>query len=129
MASTPSFVATPVIGLGTLSAANANRDGTGTIVTILTAGSSGTRIHKIVIKATVTTTAGMIRLFLHDGTNYFLWKEISVSAITPSATVQAFESITQLFGEDALTIPSGYSLRMSTEKAETFKVSAEGGNI
>jgi phospholipase/lecithinase/hemolysin len=124
----PIFTLAPVIGLVSISTANTHLDGTGTIGTVLTGGAEGTRIHKIIIQATVTTTAGMVRLYIHDGANYFLWREIPVSAITPSANVAAFTYTIGIIGELALVLPSGYSLRASTEKAETFKIIAEGGN-
>lgn len=111
-----------------ISTANTNRDGTGTLGTVLTGAADGTRIHKITIKAAVTTTAGMIRLYIDNLTNVRLWKEITVDAVTPSATVEAFSEVIDLPGEDALNIPSGYILKASTEKAEAFNVIAEGGN-
>ena len=125
---TPIFTLTPKVGSVDISTANANRDGTGTIGTVLTAGAEGTRIHRIQIKALVTTTAGMIRLFIYTGAAYFLWREILVTAITASATVAAFETTVELLGERALVLPTGYSLRASTENAEAFTVVAEGGD-
>lgn len=124
----PIFTATPKIGIGQISTANTNRDGTGTIGTILSAGTYGTRVNRIQIKATVTTTAGMIRIFIHDGSNYRLYKEIPVDAITPSGTVEAFEYTLDLQNEDAIILPTGYSIRASTHNAETFNVFAEGGD-
>lgn len=127
----PVFALTPRCGMAQISTANTNRDGTGTIGTVLAAGSNGTRIDLITIKATVTTTAGMIRLFIHDGTNYRLWKEIAVSAITPSGTVAAFASILtpDTDGDLPLILPANYSLRASTNNAETFNVIAQGGDF
>ncbi len=124
----PIFPVTPVIGLGQVSAANTNRDGTGTLVSILTGGADGTRIHKITIIATVTTTAGMVRLFILGGGFTRLWKEIAISAITVSATVKGHEEVLELFGEDALHLPSGYILKASTHNAEAINVIAEGGD-
>tara|TARA_R110000868_G_scaffold113895_1_gene305605 strand:- start:432 stop:815 length:384 start_codon:yes stop_codon:yes gene_type:complete len=119
MASTPQYAGTVRSAAVVVSAANTNRDGTGTIVTVLTAGSAGTRIDDITVIATGTTTTGMVRLFLHNGTDAKLLREIPVTAATPSSTVAAFSSsITSL----ALVIPTGYSLRASTALAETFNV-------
>jgi hypothetical protein len=125
----PIFTLTPQASCVGISTANTNRDGTGTIGTVLTAGAAGTRIHRITIKATVTTTAGMVRLFIYTGATYYLWMEVPVTAITPSATVAAFSYVLSLFGESALVLPTGYSLRASTEKAENFNVVAEGGDF
>ena len=102
-----------------VSTANTNRDGTGTIVTVFTAGASGSRIDDIVVTATGTTTAGMVRLFLNDGTNTRLWAEIPVTAVTPSGTVQAF---TSSMLNQALILPNGWSLRAATNNAETFNI-------
>ena len=124
----PIFLLSPRNSSVSIATANANLDGTGTIGIVITAGSEGSRVHKIRIKAIVTTTPGMIRLYVHDGSAYFLWMEIPVSAITKSATVAAFETEIYLPGEQALILPSGYSLQASTEKAETFKITAEGGD-
>jgi hypothetical protein len=102
-----------------VSVANTARDGSGTLATVISAGATGTRIDDIAIVATGTTTAGVIRLFLHDGTNARLWKEILVAAITPSTT-QAVWS--QYLYDLGLALKTGWSLRASTNNAETFNV-------
>jgi hypothetical protein len=120
MSTTAQYASTVKAAAVSLTAtANTARDGTGTITTIQTAGTSGTRIDDIYIVATGTTTAGVIRLFIHNGTAAFLWQEILVTATTPSTT-QASWSYTLL--NQGLTIPTGYSLRASTNNAETFNV-------
>lgn len=132
MASTPAYAATPKIGIGQISTANTNRDGTGTIGTVFTAGSSGSRIDAIDIKATGTTTSGMIRLFIHNGTTAYLLTEVPVIAVTPSGTLPAWEvqlntnSMSQVL---PILLPTGYSLRASTNNAETFNVAALGGDF
>jgi hypothetical protein len=126
MAASPAYTATPRTERATISAANTNRDGTGTIVNLFTAGTNGSRVERITITATETTTAGIIRLYLYDGTNTDLWKEIAVTSITPSGTVLAFTSqLTSL----AYILDSGKSIKVSTHNAETFKVIAEGGDF
>lgn len=119
MAIQAQFATTPASAAVNISAANTNRDGTGTIVNVETAGASGSRIDDLTITATGTTTAGMIRLFLHDGTNARLWREVPVSAVTPSGTVQAW---TAMLTNLALVLQSGWSLRASTHNAESFNV-------
>lgn len=113
------YAAMPKTAVAQVTTANTARDGTGTIATVFTAGASGSRIDDVTITAVATTTAGMVRLFLHDGTNARLLREVAVSAITPSGTVAAFTaSLTNL----ALVLQSGWSLRASTHNAETFNV-------
>lgn len=132
MATTVNYANTPKIGIGQISTANTNRDGTGTIGIVFTAGTAGSRIDSIVIKATATTTAGMVRLFLHDGTNARLFTEVPVQPATPSGTIPAFEA--QLTTNNAphllpLIIPTGWSLRAATHAAEAFNVIGEGGDF
>ena len=119
MATTGNYASTPRAAVGQVSVANTNRDGTGTLATILTAGSSGSRVDDIKIQATGTTTAGVVRLFLHDGTNARLFAEILVTAVTPSTTVEAFSAVLL---NQAIILPNGWSLRASTNNAETFNV-------
>ena len=121
----PVFTDVPVIGIGQVSVANANRDGTGTVVTVATGTTDGTRIDEIQIKAIVTTTAGMIRLYIYDGANTRLFYEVPVTAITVSATVQGFWYSVKF---DNLILPNTYQLRASTEKAETFNIVAFGSD-
>lgn len=131
MAAAPVFTATPKVAIAAIATANTNRDGTGTIGTLWTAGSLGSRIETITITATGATTAGMIRLYIHNGTTAFLWKEIDVSAITPTATVKAF-TYTLDCGDanhpNILVLQAGYTLRASTHIAETFNVLVFGGD-
>jgi len=119
MSTTPQYASTPKAATAVISTANTNRDGTGTLATLVTAGSQGTRIDDISIAATGTTTAGMVRFFLHDGTNARLVREVPVSAITPSSTVAAFASVLLNL---AWIIPTGWSLRVSTALAESFAI-------
>jgi hypothetical protein len=130
MATTPQFASTARCAVAQVSAANTNRDGTGTIATIFTAGSSGSRLERIRVQAAGTTTAGVVRLFIHDGSNARLFAEALVSAITPSTTVQAWSvDIDLSFNGGAVLLPNGYSLRASTHNAETFNIFAIGGDF
>lgn len=119
MSSNANYAATPRTAVAQLSTANTARDGTGTIVTVFTAGASGSRVDDLLITATATTTAGVVRLYIHDGTTARLWREVLVSAVTPSTTVSPFSATLNNLG---LVLQSGYSLRASTNNAETFNV-------
>jgi len=129
MSTKPAFTSTVRNAVGAVSAANTNRDGTGTIVSILTGVAAGTRVFEIDVKAIATTTAGMVRLFLSfdNGSTWKLYDEVLVSAVTPSASVAAFKgSITppNLLLPNASTI-----LGASTHNAETFNVFVIGGDL
>jgi hypothetical protein len=124
----PVFALKPLLAHCTVSEANANLDGTGTIVTLYTVPVGGAKITKIWYKAKVTTTAGMIRLFVTDsaGANIRLFEEIAVLAITPSATVAS--------GSNYVTyadfqLDEGQILSVSTEKAEAINVFAMIGEF
>lgn len=129
MASTPLYTGTVRASNASISTANTNRDGTGTLGTVITAGSSGTRIERVTITGTGSTTAGMVRLFVYDGTNTYLIKEQPVTAITPSATVAAFTTDITFGDVNFLVLPNGYSLKASTHNAEGFNVTAFGGDF
>lgn len=118
----PIFGLTPVVGMGQVTAANPNRDGTGALVVLFTAGVNGARVDYVVVKAIVTTTAGMIRIYISDGVNIRLWDELSVAAIVPSGTVQAFRGVVQL----GFQLPVGYSIQASTENAEAANCFVHG---
>lgn len=127
MATSPQFATTPRIGLGQVTAANTNRDGTGTLVNIITGVAAGTKIQEVAIQATGTTTAGMVRLYLFDGTNNRLFDEFVVSAITVGASTAAFRTSKSY---DNLTLPSAsWILKASTHNAETFNVVALGADL
>lgn len=125
MASFAQFASTVGREMGQVSSANTNRDGTGTIATILTAGSNGTKVTEVVAVATGTTTAGMIRLYMHDGTNTRLFDEFAVAAVTPSASVPVWRGA-KVYAN--LNLPSGWSLRASTHNAETFNIICDAGD-
>lgn len=127
---TPIFVQAPRTAVGSLATANTNRDGSGTIATIWTAGSNGSRIDHIDVAAYGTTTAGVVRLYIHDGSTAYLWKELLVTAVTPSATVAVWSgSVDCSQPQNLLVLQSGYSLRASTHNAENFRVAAVGGDF
>lgn len=120
------FAATPGLTLSQVSAANTNRDGTGTVVTVLAGSATGRRINKITVKGIATSTAGMVRIYFYDGTNTRLYLEVAVTAITASASVAAFTSTTLFYDSDAPILPSAsYEIRASTHNAETFNIIVE----
>lgn len=115
--------------LGQVTAANANRDGTGTVVSVFTAGLAGARIERVSIKAIATTTAGIVRLFIKSGATLRLIHEELVTAIVPSATLAAF--VAHITGQPfPLILAAGNELVASTEKAEAFNINVvEAGHF
>jgi hypothetical protein len=127
MALEPAFAVTPRIGAVNVSTANTNRDGTGTVATLITGAATGTRIAEIVVQARVTTTAGMVRIFLYDGTTYRFFDEVAIAAATASASVKATR-VSTLYSN--LVLPNAsWSLVVSTHNAESMDVTALGADL
>lgn len=123
MAATPAYASNPrSLDIAQVSAANVNRDGTGTIVTVCAGVAAGTRVSSVTVKATVTTTAGMVRLYLSTdtGTTWRLRHEIPVSAITASASVATFYGRVDF--EDLVLFGATDLVGASTHNAEAFNV-------
>ncbi len=115
--------------------ANTNRDGTGTIADVVSNVSplapNGCLIRWISVETTAASTitsAGMLRFYIWDTANYRLFREIQVTAITPSATVKGW-SLQAVTGEADiangrwninLELPPGYKLGVSTHIGDAF---------
>lgn len=127
MASTPAYASTPKVGAASLSTADSSRTAPTNVGTVFTAGTSGSRIDRATIHATGTTTQGLVRLFLHDGSTYRLIKEVQVLPVTPSTTQAAFAS--DLTFDGGINIASGWSLRATTSNSEAFTVTAFGADL
>jgi hypothetical protein len=128
---TPIFSQAVRHAVATISTANTNRDGSGTIGTIFTADATdGSIVDHVDITAIGTTTAGVVRLYVHNGSAAFLWKEILVTAITPSTSIAVWSHTVDCSQRgNALPLPAGSSLRASTHNAESFNVHAFGSDL
>lgn len=117
----PFSISGTMVSVGT---ANTARDGTGTMSTLYTGSVSGSRAMRIIITASGTTTAGVIRIFKNDNTNTKLFDEILVPAITPSTTIKVFNYVYKMadgFPIDYLSDAS-WNIRISTNNAEGFNI-------
>ena len=122
MAQIPQYIGTPKSPTVVISTANTNRDGTtGTYGTLMTAGASGSRVDRIRINATGSTTAGMIRIFVGTA----LIQEVPVVAVTPSATTPAWGA--DVVFENGQILGSSVVLKVSTNNAESFAVTVISG--
>jgi hypothetical protein len=133
MSTSPQFASTPVVGSAILTTADTSLTAPTTVGTILTAGTSGTRIDYIEVMGVATTTACIVNLFIYDGTNYILWQQIPVLAVTTSTTTPSFTanlSSNSNANIMPLTIPTGYSLRATVTVTQTgVRIIAYGGNF
>ncbi len=130
MSTSANYAATPKNSGVQIATANTARDGTGTLGTVYTAGTSGSRIDSIIIQATNTTTAGMIRFFISidSGTTKRLIGEVPVLAITAAATTPVFQTVltsqNSAFMQNGLVLQANAILYASTNNAEAFNVVA-----
>jgi len=107
-----------------IATANTNLDGTGTMGSLIVGAGNGTLVQTITIQAVQSTTRGMVRLFLMDSEPTFtkLIAEIDI----PSKSVSAIDNAFSITIETDFMLMAGYVIKASTEKAESFRVIAEG---
>lgn len=129
MAVAPTYTVPRAVDKAAISTANTNRDGTGTIGTLLTAVAAGTKVNEIVVQALGTTTAGMVRLYhsADGGTTWTMFDEIDVTAVTVGANTKAFRSSKTY--DNLILVGTSAKLGASTHNAESFEVYALGGDL
>ena len=122
MAANPVFAVTPRIGAVSIATADSSYTSPTNFATLISGVSTGTRVSEIVVKNAATSAAAIVRIFLHDGTSYYLYDEIVVSAATGSSTV-AQNRVTTSYSN--LVLPSAsWSIRVSTSVSQTTHVIA-----
>jgi hypothetical protein len=125
----PIFPQVPIIGTSSLvsnTAVTARTVIVGTTgLTQLTANSTnGSRIDAITIKGQDTTVATIMNVWINDGTNSFLYDEISLGAVTANTTVA---SVSNTINYTNLTLPATYRLFVSQQVSANVTVFAFGG--
>lgn len=125
-ANNPIFPVRPHPARVQISTAESATDGTGTLGTLFTAGSDGSRVILVRAKATGNTTAGMLRIFVTDGINKRLIDEIEVTA--QPAAGPTIPTWTGQWNLSTVDLASGESMYVSTENAEVFNVFADGAD-
>ena len=88
MSSNANFATTPRYAVATVSTANTNWDGTGTIVTAFTAGDNGSRVDQIGWSCEGTSSAGLLNMFVREDSedDWTFIFGITISAATASTT-------------------------------------------
>jgi len=82
-------------------------------------------VNAVTSSLTPTTVAGLVYVFVFDGTTYHLRDNIVVSAVTASTTVAPFQATPKTYTN--LILKSGWSLRCSQSiagNANLLKVTA-----
>lgn len=127
MAISPVFAVTPRVSSVSIATAEASYTAPTNVGTLITGASTGTRISEIVVKCAATSAAAIVRIFLHDGSTYFLFDEITVAAATGSATVQQTR-VSNTYNN--LILPSAsYSIRVTTSVSQSTHVTALGADL
>ena len=115
---TPIFTLTPrnaYITTGT--SANTNLDGTGTVATVVTAGTNGSYINRVRITHLGTNVATVVRLFVNNGStnttasNNALVYEVAIPANTLSQTAAS----------------TAYDIPLDLRLAASYKINATIG--
>jgi hypothetical protein len=131
MASTPAFASTPVCWSGLVPATlDTSLTAPTNVTTLGTAGANGTQVNEIVCQGVGTTVAGVVNIFLYDGSTYHLFDQFLVLAITSSTTATAWRASRTY---QNLWLPSNsWSLRCTNTIAgnqSMVKVTATGGSM
>lgn len=128
MATAPSFAGTVLMGTGSVSSsADTSYTAPTHAVSIVVAGSSGSKIDEIRYQGIGTTLAGTITVFAYDGTTYHLIDCVNVPAVTASTTVAPWQYVKQYSN---LLLSNGWTLCVSsTVASQLVKVSAFGGSF
>lgn len=130
----PIFVLTPTSPVGqTLSTANTAKDGTGTVVTLATAGTYGQKIKRIVIQPTGTSVKTVVRLFINNGStnatagNNTYIKDIAV----PANTIVENDVMPNIELDVDIDLPPSYKLNatIGTTVAAALAITAFGGDF
>lgn len=120
---------TPKHASAAIAAANTNLDGTGTIVTLLTAGADGAVVGRLEFWGTVTSTAKRCNVFISQdaGVTWKLWGSGLMAAYTvANTTVQTPVKIIDGENPDAARrIPAGAVLGVTVMVNEATVAIAE----
>jgi hypothetical protein len=117
---------------GPLKTANAAFDGTGTVLTVFTAGSNGSYLKKLIARACGTNIASVLRIFINNGStngtiaNNSIIGEISLPATTANAA-GALPSVEYPF---EFPIQNGYKINVvvGTTISAGWQISVVGGD-
>lgn len=104
-----------------LTVANTAKDGTGTVVTIFTAGANGARLDSIKVRALGTNVATVMRFFINNGgvnstpSNNALFHEVTLAATTLSEVSALADTSIYFNGVDLpqVVLKPGYKINVT----------------
>ena len=126
---TPIFVLTPFVQGVVISTANAALDGSGTLASLITGGTNGSRVDWVRFIATQTSTQDVINIFIYNGTNNRLFDQVLVPPnITPSVANQAWQATWYPPTGEPLFFKAAHILKASTNNGQTYHCNFGGGD-
>jgi len=128
-ATSPIFPNAPIIGIASMVSntavtARTNIVGTTGLTQVLANSTNGTRVDFVEVQGQGTTVATIVNLWINDGTNSYLFDEISLPAATANTTVFASSNT---ISYTRLTLPPTYRLFTSQQVSANVTVFAFGG--
>lgn len=138
----PIFPIKQNVSWGNVLTANTAKDGTGTMVTVFTAGVNGSKIDQIKVRALGTNVATVLRFFINNGltnataANNTLIHEVTIAATAVNETAALLDNdvtIPKNTTETAVPIPylpPGYRLNVAigTTVAAGLQVAVHGAD-
>lgn len=129
MATNPAFAVTPRIGSVALTGtAETSYTAPTSVANVIAGASTGTRIAEVIVQMTAAvSSATMVRLFLFNGTTYFLFDEVAIAAATGSQSVKQTRVVTAY---NNLILPStSWQLRAACHTTNAGIVTALGADL
>jgi hypothetical protein len=138
----PIYPVAPKIQWGTVTASNTAKDGSGTVVTVFTAGANGSKIDQIKVRALGTNVATVLRFFINNGSdntvaaNNTLIHEITIAATTLSEVAALADNDITILKNTVETIPpipylpAGYKINctIGTTVAAGLQITVHGAD-
>ena len=132
MTPTPVFPQSPRTDIATLTGATAltgrgNITGTTGLVQLVPTTTDGYRLDSLLLKFTGNTAAGLVGIWIFDGTTSFLWRELSFSVVNTASTTTASSELLAEYTN--VTLKATEALYISETVSQDLTVFAHGGGF
>ena len=125
----PIFPNAPIVGIASLVSNTAVTSravitGTANLTQLTATSTNGTRVDAITVKAQGNSTAGLLDIWIYNGTSSYLYDEIAYGTVTANTTTVS-NVATNTY--TTLTLPPTYQLYVSQQVSSNVSVFAFGG--
>ena len=125
----PIFPNAPIVGIASLVSNTAVTSravitGTANLTQLTATSTNGTRVDAITVKAQGNSTAGLLDIWIYNGTSSYLYDEIAYGTVTANTTTVS-NVATNTY--TTLTLPPTYQLYVSQQVSSNVSVFALGG--